>query len=105
MLFHFIVRTNGTLLCVTYIRFYSNNPDSVEDDWSQSGCVLNPDLSNSTQSVCECNHLTHFAILLSPGAHFSKAHSFALRVIGYVGVSISEVAMLATIIVLVLFTK
>ena len=23
--------------------------------------------SNSTLTVCECNHLTHFAILLSPG--------------------------------------
>ena len=62
--------------------------------------MLNSDLSSSTHSVCECDHLTHFAILLSPGATFSSTHTLALRVIGYVGVSLSVVAMAATIFIL-----
>ena len=36
-------------------------------DWSSDGCYVNTKLSNSTVVVCECSHLTHFAILLSPG--------------------------------------
>ena len=30
--------------------------------WSEEGCETN---FNSTMTVCKCNHLTHFAILLS----------------------------------------
>ncbi len=85
------------LLCCS-----SKNMDTLGDEWSTRGCALNLDLSSSSQSVCECNHLTHFAILLSPGAKFSVAHTLALRVIGYAGVSISVVAMIATIITLLL---
>ena len=78
----------------------SSDPDSLDEEWSNRGCVLNSDLSSSTHSVCECDHLTHFAILLSPGATFSSTHTLALRVIGYVGVSLSVVAMAATIFIL-----
>ena len=67
--------------------------------------MLNSELSNSSHSVCECNHLTHFAILLSPGAEFTKAQVLSLEIIGYVGVSISLVAMLATIVTLILDNK
>ena len=35
--------------------------------WSTEGCERVVEESNSTFSVCECQHLTHFAILLSPG--------------------------------------
>ena len=34
--------------------------------WSDRGCKLVLNKSTPTLSVCECNHLTHFAILLSP---------------------------------------
>ena len=34
---------------------------------SDRGCEMVVEDSNSTLTVCECNHLTHFAILLSPG--------------------------------------
>ena len=78
----------------------SRNGMTQESPWDQRGCRLRNDLSSSSQSVCECNHLTHFAILLSPGAEFSGSHVLALRTIGYVGVSISLVALTATIIIL-----
>ena len=33
--------------------------------WSERGCNRSENLSNTSVTVCECNHLTHFAIFLS----------------------------------------
>ena len=49
-------------------------------------------------TVCECTHLTHFAILLSANPpNFSDPVALSLEIIGYVGVSVSLVAMALTI--------
>ena len=49
-------------------------------------------------TVCECNHLTHFAILLSASPfNLTQEVTLSLEIIGYVGVSISLVAMALTI--------
>ena len=32
--------------------------------WSQDGCHLNVELSNETQTVCECDHLTSFNLMM-----------------------------------------
>ena len=65
-------------------------------EWSTEGCETN---FNSTSTVCRCNHLTHFAILLSarPLSDLSQTHILALQITGYIGVSVSLVAMAATI--------
>lgn len=34
--------------------------------WSEDGCSPNEELSNENQTVCECVHLTNFAVLMSP---------------------------------------
>ena len=66
--------------------------------WSDSGCTKNEGLSSVSVTVCECNHLTHFAILLSPApVNTSAAVTLSLRIIGYAGVSVSLVAMAVTI--------
>ena len=70
--------------------------------WSEEGCETN---FNSTMTVCKCNHLTHFAILLSARPlDLSQAKILSLQIIGYVGVAISLVAMAATVFVF-LFLK
>ena len=33
--------------------------------WSDRGCSKSESLSSTSVTVCECNHLTHFSILLS----------------------------------------
>ena len=72
-------------------------------NWSDRGCSRNERLSNVSVTVCECDHLTHFAILLSPAPiNASAAVLLSLEIIGYVGVSISLFAMVATIITFVL---
>ena len=62
--------------------------------WSDRGCNRSESLSNTSVTVCECNHLTHFAILLSATPlNLTDAVVLSLEVIGYVGVSVSLVAM------------
>ena len=63
--------------------------------------MRNDSLSNSTHTVCECTHLTNFAILLSARPILDPVNSFVLGVIGYIGVSLSVLAMLSTIVALV----
>ena len=47
------------------ITFYSSNDSLPSGFWDNEGCNVS---SVDQQSVtCQCNHLTHFAILLSPG--------------------------------------
>ena len=66
--------------------------------WSDRGCNRSESLSNTSVTVCECDHLTHFAILLSVAPlNLTDAVVLSLEVIGYVGVSVSVVAMGLTI--------
>ena len=51
-------------------------------------------------TVCKCNHLTHFAILLSARPlDLSQTKILSLQIIGYIGASISLVAMAATVFI------
>ena len=75
---------------------YSNSL-LVSGRWDTDGCVKNDNLSNSTQTVCECRHLTNFAILLSARPILDPVNSFVLGVIGYIGVALSLAAMLCTV--------
>ena len=72
--------------------------------WSDRGCARNENLSNNSITVCECDHLTHFAILLSAAPlNLTDAVVLSLEIIGYVGVSVSLVAMGLTIFTFVAF--
>ena len=66
--------------------------------WSDRGCNRSDRLSNTSVTVCECDHLTHFAILLSASPlNLTQSLTLSLEIISYVGVSISLVAMGLTI--------
>ena len=66
--------------------------------WSEEGCETT---FNSTFTICKCNHLTHFAILLSAKyLRISNLQVLTLQITGYIGVSTSLVAMALTIFVL-----
>jgi hypothetical protein len=64
---------------------------------------MNEAESTERKTVCECNHLTHFAVLLSPGVEFGEKHEFALQTIGYIGITISLFAMAITVLINVCF--
>ena len=66
-------------------------------EWSERNCSRNDGLSNISVTVCECTHLTHFAILLSAAPQkLSTGVTLSLEVIGNMGVSVSLVAMAIT---------
>ena len=72
--------------------------------WSERGCSRSESLSNTSVTVCECDHLTHFAILLSAAPlNLTDAVVLSLEVVGYVGVSVSLVAMGLVIFTFVVF--
>ncbi|XP_053397886.1 adhesion G protein-coupled receptor B1-like [Mercenaria mercenaria] len=62
--------------------------------WSQDGCVLKEFTEGNV--VCECSHLTNFAVLMSPSGAASK-HSQILSIISAVGCAISMVCLILTI--------
>ncbi len=43
----------------------SSSDSLVNGRWDTDGCVRNDSLSNSTQTVCECTHLTNFAVIVT----------------------------------------
>ena len=66
--------------------------------WSGEGCRVA--MYNITHTVCSCDHLTNFAVLMDVHATpISDGHKTALAAITYVGCAISIVCFFVTIIV------
>lgn len=62
--------------------------DYTRSAWSHSGCEVVT--TNRSHTVCACNHLTNFAVLMDvQGIQLSPGHELALQVITYIGCSIS----------------
>ena len=68
--------------------------------WSPKGCNRNEVLSSDLSTVCECTHLIYFANLLSakPIIPHDPPVSISLSVIEYVGVTVSVVALMMTVL-------
>ena len=63
----------------THMRTHTHRSGRlVGGEWAVEGCYRNDNLSNTMVTVCECNHLTHFAILLSPGPVVSSSHMLVM---------------------------
>uniref|UniRef100_A0A8C5CTR1 Adhesion G protein-coupled receptor D1 n=1 Tax=Gadus morhua TaxID=8049 RepID=A0A8C5CTR1_GADMO len=70
---------------------------SKEGVWSNQGCVRSG--GNVNFSVCLCNHLTNFAILMQVvPVKLSEVHQVALSIIGYIGCSISIFCLAITLV-------
>ncbi|CAI8010534.1 Adhesion G protein-coupled receptor L3 [Geodia barretti] len=70
--------------------------------WSEDGCTVSNE-SNSTLTICSCNHLTHFAVMLSPKNSVNKQDAYNMRLIGYVGTSISLTCLLIIVFIFTTF--
>ncbi|CAH3159244.1 unnamed protein product [Pocillopora meandrina] len=72
---------------------------SVPDGFSEEGCHVDHSRSNSEETVCSCNHLTHFAVLVdfSGSTKLSENDVAILEIITYVGLSLSIIGILSTI--------
>ncbi|XP_037113721.1 adhesion G-protein coupled receptor D1 isoform X4 [Syngnathus acus] len=85
-------QTNKVFLYCAFLDY-----SSKEGIWSNQGCVRSE--GNMTYSVCLCNHLTNFAILMQVvPLKLTTGHRVALSTIGYVGCSISIFCLAITLV-------
>ncbi|XP_035683821.1 adhesion G-protein coupled receptor D1-like [Branchiostoma floridae] len=66
--------------------------------WSDEGCVILS--TNSNRTVCSCNHMTNYAILMQVvDVQVDHGNRVALQVITYVGCGLSIICLFVSIIV------
>ncbi|KAF3690846.1 Adhesion G protein-coupled receptor L4 Precursor [Channa argus] len=80
-----------TKVDVTKCAFWEYERDSLQGHWATHGCeTMNV---NSNATTCSCNHLTHFAILMSSGRANLVAHYTILTRITQLGMIISLICL------------
>ncbi|XP_037536624.1 adhesion G-protein coupled receptor D1 [Nematolebias whitei] len=85
-------QSNEVFLYCAFLDYSSN-----EGVWSNEGCVRSE--GNMSYSVCLCNHLTNFAILMQVvPLELTTDHKMALSTIGYIGCSISIFCLAITLV-------
>ncbi|XP_038128056.1 adhesion G protein-coupled receptor L4 [Cyprinodon tularosa] len=80
-----------TKVDVTKCAFWEYEVDTLQGHWSTKGCKTLHISSNATN--CSCNHLTHFAILMSSGRANLAAHNTILTRITQLGMIISLICL------------
>lgn len=84
-----------------------SNPSCVFWDyttsmWSEEGCRV--EQTNQSHTVCLCDHLTNFAILMDVHAtYLPLGHQIALQIVTYVGCIISIVCLALAVLTFQLF--
>ncbi|XP_007567797.1 adhesion G protein-coupled receptor F5 [Poecilia formosa] len=64
--------------------------DTNKTDWSSEGCIAN--VTDDNQTLCECNHLTSFSVLMSKSANVKD--SSILDMITNIGLGVSIFSLL-----------
>ncbi|XP_060583875.1 uncharacterized protein LOC132740036 [Ruditapes philippinarum] len=70
--------------------------------WGNNGCKVKR--SDNYKTVCECDHLTNFAILMSPWTK-ENVETEAIRIISIVGCSISMLCLIITMLTHICYWK
>ncbi|XP_069088313.1 adhesion G protein-coupled receptor L4 isoform X1 [Pleurodeles waltl] len=83
--------------------FWRYSPDTMNGDWSTEGCELI--YSNASHTSCKCNHLTHFAILMSSGRNLGVTHDNVLTRITQLGIIISLICLSMCIFTFFFFSE
>ncbi|KAL9963239.1 hypothetical protein ACROYT_G032418 [Oculina patagonica] len=85
-----------TRYCVFWNGYSEKNPDG----WSAEGCHAMKSASNWDETVCSCNHMTHFAVLLDYGDNLeiTEKDEKILRIVTYVGLALSIMGLILTTI-------
>ncbi|CAG2256249.1 unnamed protein product [Mytilus edulis] len=80
------------------------NGNTSNGAWSSFGSRLVD--AEDSYTICEYNHTTNFAILMSPGGRpLSRAHHFPLSLISAIGCGVSILFLIITIIIHVVFWR
>ncbi|XP_077987449.1 uncharacterized protein LOC144442051 [Glandiceps talaboti] len=71
--------------------------------WSSEGCELDEKATNETHTVCRCNHLTNFAVLMQYTEMIDLGvHEDALEYMTYIGISLSILCLIVTLLIYLL---
>ncbi|XP_069625291.1 adhesion G-protein coupled receptor G6 isoform X4 [Ranitomeya imitator] len=95
---------HGDPTCV----FWDINKNAGNGGWSQSGCRVLINESNVNETVCLCNHLTHFGILMDlqrTQQYIDPQNTKILTFITYIGCGISAICTAATLLTYIAFEK
>ncbi|XP_020617850.1 adhesion G protein-coupled receptor L4-like isoform X2 [Orbicella faveolata] len=92
----------GERFCMFWSGYSEKNPDG----WSDEGCHVVRSESSSVQTECSCNHMTHFAVLVGYGDNLeiTKTDEKILTILTYIGLAVSIIGIILTIISYVYFT-
>ncbi|KAM5163990.1 adhesion G-protein coupled receptor G6 isoform 2-T2 [Mantella aurantiaca] len=101
---HQTPQENGDPTCV----FWDTRKNSGNGGWSQDGCKMLLNESNANQTVCLCNHLTNFGILMDlqrTQTSLDPTNTKILTFITYIGCGISAISTAATLLTYIAFEK
>ncbi|XP_070567747.1 adhesion G-protein coupled receptor G6-like [Ptychodera flava] len=105
---HKNTNNDASLLNISCV-FWDFSLNAGDGAWSGDCCVVSNDTGNEDNTtVCECNHLTNFALLVDiygHGERIDSANRRALSIISYIGCGISLLALLLTIVSLIACKK
>lgn len=91
--YHEAVSKRKTRACVSW----DTRKDSLQVNWSKDGCKT--EQSGENHTVCQCNHLTYFTVLVDLNRQ-PVPHLLELTVITYLGCAVSLISCVALIIYL-----
>ena len=74
--------------------------DYTVNMWSEDGCRVT--FTNRSHTLCECEHLTSFAVLADVSATPAEDTDQALRIVVYVGCAVALLCLSVTLLALVL---
>uniref|UniRef100_A0A4W4HTX7 Adhesion G-protein coupled receptor G6 n=1 Tax=Electrophorus electricus TaxID=8005 RepID=A0A4W4HTX7_ELEEL len=100
---HLQYQWNPKPLCV----FWDFTLKNGTGGWNREGCMVDPE-SNSNRTVCLCNHLTHFGVLMDisgAAAQIDEKNTKILTFITYIGCGISAIFTAVTILTYIAFEK
>uniref|UniRef100_A0A667Y8D9 Adhesion G-protein coupled receptor G6 n=1 Tax=Myripristis murdjan TaxID=586833 RepID=A0A667Y8D9_9TELE len=87
--------------------FWDFNMKNGTGGWNREGCRVAPE-SNSNKTICLCDHLTHFGILMDisgAAAQVDGRNTKILTFITYIGCGISAIFSAATLLTYIAFEK
>ncbi|XP_032959026.1 adhesion G-protein coupled receptor G6 isoform X2 [Rhinolophus ferrumequinum] len=96
-------QTGPTPICA----FWDLNKNEGSGFWNTSGCTSHTD-SGASETVCLCDHLTHFGVLMDLSGSASQMNAKNTKIltfITYVGCGLSAIFSAATLLTYVAFEK
>ena len=84
------------LFCQLFNTSLATSIPDVRGAWSNEGCKISDSQEHDGFLICECNHLTNFALLMDVSN--TRHDSFALSIVTWIGCIISIIGLAITII-------